>query len=91
LLKESLKIVGQEKSQIVKDIEKFKSKLYQKESEIQEIRAQLEREECSKAKLSRSFDELALSNRELAKENNANMDVIADLRTKVERHKTRLG
>jgi len=65
--------------------------LSQKDIDISELKSSLERELSNKHSLQRNSDSLYIQNQELKRETSNNVEVIASLKTELERYKTKFS
>lgn len=63
----------------------------QKDIDISELKSSLERELSNKHSLQRNSDSLHIQNQELKRETSNNVEVIASLKTELERYKTKFS
>lgn len=71
-------------------LRKLKSLCNNKQCEYDELLARTEREIAVKNKMSKNYDELMLTNKELQKESSENTEEITRLKTEIERYKQKL-
>jgi len=67
------------------------TQLSQKDIDLTELKSTLDREQSNKHTLQRNSDSLHIQNQELKRETNNNVEVIASLKTELERFKTKFN
>lgn len=70
-------------------LSQHKSQLSQKDIDLSELKSTLDREQNNKHSLQRNSDSVYIQNQELKRETTNNVEVIASLKTELERYKTK--
>jgi len=70
-------------------LSQLKAALSQKELDLSELKTNLDREQNNKHAQQRNSDSLKLQNQELKRETSNNIEIIASLKTELERFKTK--